>query len=211
MGLLAITGTLRTAKTRTELTIEKDPNANCSPEEHAAYDEEIKRIRDNLPNKKAALKTKTATLATIRSAPSTDALRVSLTSAQAAKAQLEARLDPLRSGSVKPVSANEKRDVEREHKLWTAVRNKRKNIFNDLETTLLDSGAVTKDDLWVCLRATAPEPVLAGTRSLDEMASGRRIQTVSGGCMRCSASWLNLERFEICYTPHGPVVGLCWL
>ena len=127
----------------------QDPEASCSKEELAAYDVEIARLRESLPELKAELKSKQAKLAFTRSAPSNDGLRASVFSLEAQKAEAEARLATLRSGSVKPVSDIEKEAIDKDHRKWRGIRERRKRGFLEIEGLLLDTGTITKDDLWV--------------------------------------------------------------
>lgn len=120
----------------------------------AAYDIEIARLRESLPELKGEFKSKQAKLASIRSAPSTDGLRASVFSLEAQKAEAKARLATLRSGSVKPVSDIEKEAIDKEHKKWRGIRERRKRGFLEIEGMLLDTGTITKDDLWVSADST---------------------------------------------------------
>ena len=120
----------------------------------AAYDFEIARLRESLPELKVEFKSKQAKLASIRSAPSTDGLRASVSSLEAQKAEAEARLSTLRSGSVKPVSGVEKEAIDKDLKKWRGIRERRKRGFLEIEGMLLDTGTITKDDLWVSADST---------------------------------------------------------
>lgn len=88
-------------------------------------------------------------LSTLRSAPTTDALREAVQTLEAEKQEKEERLRELRGGSVKPVSAEEKEAVEGEWKKWKRSRDARKRAYLELEAMLLDSGVITKEALWV--------------------------------------------------------------
>lgn len=120
-----------------------------------AYDIEIARLRESLPELKSELKSKQARLSTIRSAPSTDALRASVSNLEAQKAEAQARLTTLRSGSVKPVSDVEKEAINKDHKKWRGIRERRKRGFLEIEGMLLDTGTITKDELWVSADPTS--------------------------------------------------------
>lgn len=56
----------------------------------------------------------------------------------------------LESGSIKPVSEQEKEEAEKEYRKWKRCREARKKGFRELEGMLLDSGVIEKQDLWVC-------------------------------------------------------------
>ena len=107
----------------------KDPEASCSKEDLAAYDAQIAELREAVPTWKAELKTKQSMLSTIRSAPSTEALRTAVTGLEAQKAEVEQRLATLRSGSVKPVSEGEREEIGRELRKWRGVRERRKRGY----------------------------------------------------------------------------------
>lgn len=98
---------------------------------------------------KAELKTKNAALSALRSAPTTDSLREAVQVLQAKRAESEQRLKVLKSGSIKPVSDAEREEAEKEHRKWKRCREARKRAFRELEGMLLDSGVMSKEDLWV--------------------------------------------------------------
>lgn len=102
-----------------------------------------------IPGLKAELKSKSTALSTLRSAPTTDALREAVQTLEAGKQDMEERLRVLKSRSVKPVSVEEKEAAEGEWKRWKRARDARKRAYLELEALLLDSGVITKEALWV--------------------------------------------------------------
>lgn len=121
----------------------------ATPEELKALDEAINAIRESLPSLKASLKGKQTSLAGIRAAPTTDVLRAEVDSSDRDNKEMEERLSVLRSGNIKPVSTQEKEDVEKMFKEWTRKKNIRRGIFAELEGMILDSGGIGKEELWV--------------------------------------------------------------
>lgn len=97
------------------------------------------------------MKSKSIALLTLRSAPTTEGLRESVQNLQARKQESEERIRVLRSGSIKPVSKEEKEAAEKEWRRWKRAREARKRGFLDLEGMLLDSGVMNKQELWVCI------------------------------------------------------------
>lgn len=105
--------------------------------------------RGSLPQLKTELRSKQLALTTIRSAPSTDALRETVSKLLIQKAEMEQRLTVLKSGNVKPVDARERERIEMEHRKWRGVRERRKRAFSEVEGMILDSGVVGRSELWV--------------------------------------------------------------
>ncbi|KFY23954.1 hypothetical protein V493_05539 [Pseudogymnoascus sp. VKM F-4281 (FW-2241)] len=127
----------------------QDPNATSTPEELAAADSQIAAIRDMIPTLKTELKSKSTALSTLRSAPTTDALREAVQAMETEKRDKQERLRVLRAGSIKPVNVEERDAVEGEWKRWKRTRDARKRAYLELEAMLLDSGVITKEALWV--------------------------------------------------------------
>lgn len=125
----------------------QNPDDSASPEDLKALDEAINATRESLQSLKAAVKSKQNTLANIRAAPTTDLLRAEVKCLESANKEMEERLKVLRRGGIKPVSAEDKENVEMAFVEWTRKRNVRKRIFTDLEGMILDSG-VAKQELW---------------------------------------------------------------
>ena len=104
-------------------------------------------LRKSISTLKATHKTKTASLGVLRSAPTTEALRDLVHKLQMEKADTEVRLQVLRSGKIKPVSAEEKDKAEAEYRRWEKKAAARKRIWKEAEWTMLE--AMTKEELYV--------------------------------------------------------------
>jgi 26S proteasome regulatory subunit (ATPase 3-interacting protein) len=131
----------------------QDPKDSATPEELASLDTSIASLRELIPSLKSTLKAKSTSLATLRSEPTTQALQIAVDSLEKQRDQTEARLKVLRSGSVKPVSKDEKERVEAGYKKWAKKALMRKRMWKEAEGTLLE--AMTKDELyvrWFCPR-----------------------------------------------------------
>lgn len=102
-----------------------------------------------IPTLKTELKSKSTALSTLRSAPTTDALREAVQAMETEKRDKQERLRVLRAGSIKPVNVEERDAVEGEWKRWKRTRDARKRAYLELEAMLLDSGVITKEALWV--------------------------------------------------------------
>jgi 26S proteasome regulatory subunit (ATPase 3-interacting protein) len=113
-------------------------------------DTRISTLREALPSLKADVKSKTTLLSSIKSAPTTDALRDAVAALEAETAEKVERLKVLRSGSVKPVGKEEKEKTEREYRGWMRKREARKRAFREVEGYVLDTGVMRREELWVC-------------------------------------------------------------
>ncbi|ELR03845.1 hypothetical protein GMDG_01374 [Pseudogymnoascus destructans 20631-21] len=133
----------------------QDPNATSTPEELAAADAQIAALRDKIPTLKSELKSASTTLSTLRSAPTTSALRESVQTLETDKEDKEGRLHVLRAGSTKPVNVEEREAVEGEWRRWKRTRDARKRAFGELEGMLLDSGVIGKEALWWLMKDAA--------------------------------------------------------
>lgn len=125
----------------------QDPKDSATPEELASLDASIASLRKVIPSLKATLKVKSTSLATFRSEPTTQALQIAVDSLEKQRDETEARLKVLRSGSVKPVSKEEKERVEAEHKKWAKKALMRKRMWKEAEGILLE--AMTREELYV--------------------------------------------------------------
>lgn len=130
----------------------QDPDDVASPEDVAAMDQEIETIREEIVAAKANQKLLKANLATVNATLSTEDLRGNVIALELEKDEFLARLVPLRSGSVKPVSLEEKTLVDKAWKEWQKNWNVRKKIAMEVwahATEVLPEGT-TKEELWVC-------------------------------------------------------------
>ncbi|KFY63741.1 hypothetical protein V496_03696 [Pseudogymnoascus sp. VKM F-4515 (FW-2607)] len=134
----------------------QDPNATSTPEELAQADALIASLRDAIPTLKADLKSASSALSTLRSAPTTDALREAVQALESEKQDKEERLRVLREGGSKPIDVDERERVEGEWRRWKRARDARKRAYGELEAMLLDSGVIGKEALWDMLGIDGP-------------------------------------------------------
>jgi 26S proteasome regulatory subunit (ATPase 3-interacting protein) len=125
----------------------QDPKDSATPEELASLDKSIASLREVIPSLKDSLKVKSAALATLRSEPTTQALQIAVDNLEKQRDETEARLKVLRSGSVKPVSKEEKERGEAEYKKWAKKAFMRKRMWKEAEEILLE--AMTREELYV--------------------------------------------------------------
>lgn len=125
----------------------QDPKDSATPEELASLDTSIASLRESIPSLKTSLKVKSSSLAMLRSEPTTQALQIAVDNLRMQRDETEARLKVLRSGSVKPVSKEEREGVEAEHKKWAKKALMRKRMWEEAEGTLLE--AMTREELYV--------------------------------------------------------------
>ena len=114
-------------------------------------DREIAEHRESIATLKANEKLLRSNLASVNATVSTDELRSNVDSLGAEKAELLARLGPLRKGDVKPVSIEQKAEVDRLWSVWKRKAEGRKRIAMELwamGTDTLPEGK-TKGDVWV--------------------------------------------------------------
>jgi 26S proteasome regulatory subunit, ATPase 3, interacting protein len=125
----------------------QDPKDSATLEELATLDTSVASLREVIPSLKSALKAKSTALATLRSQPTTQALKISVDNLEKQRDEIEARLKVLRSGTVKPVSMEEKERVEAEYRKWAKKELTRKRMWKEAEGTLLE--AMTREELYV--------------------------------------------------------------
>jgi 26S proteasome regulatory subunit (ATPase 3-interacting protein) len=125
----------------------QDPKDSATPEELATLDTSIASLREVIPSLKSTLKAKSTSLATLRSEPTTQALQITVDNLEKQRGEIQARLKVLRSGSIKPVSKEEKERVEAERKKWDKKALTRKRMWKEAEGTLLE--AMTREELYV--------------------------------------------------------------
>jgi len=114
-------------------------------------DQEIEGIREEIAAAKANERLLKANLVTLNTTLSTEDLRGAVIALELEKEQILARLVPLRSGSAKPVSSEEKRDVDNAWMQWQRQWTTRKKIAMDVwahATEVIPEGS-TKEELWV--------------------------------------------------------------
>ncbi|KAK6335372.1 hypothetical protein TWF696_002151 [Orbilia brochopaga] len=114
--------------------IPQDPDDFASPEEIAEMNVSIESLKERTATLKSELKALQVTLQTLRSLPTADDLDAQLGNLRQEVTDLRNRLEPLRSGDVKPISAEEKQrlqtEVKRVQGLWVARRKWEKDFFD---------------------------------------------------------------------------------
>ena len=114
-------------------------------------DKQIHDLSEEIATAKANEKLLRANLIAVNATLSTDDLRASVITLESEKKEILARLGPLRSGSVTPVSTEEKNEIEKAWKEWSRKAGLRKRICLELWdfcTEEMQEGQ-TKGDLWV--------------------------------------------------------------
>lgn len=128
----------------------QDPNDAFSVEDLAAMDKQIADLREAIATAKALEKLLRANLIVVNATQSTDDVRASIVSLAAEKTEILARLGPLRSGTVTPVSAADKVEVDTAWKLWSRAAGVRKRICLELwDLCTEEMQRQAREDLWV--------------------------------------------------------------
>ena len=129
----------------------QDPKDAVSPESLAAMDKEIADLRESIATVKANEKLLRANLTAVNATLSTADVRASVMALELEKKEMLARLEPLRSGTVKPVSPEEKAEVEKAWNKWSRKANIRKKIFMEVWAHCTEGleGKQAKEKLWV--------------------------------------------------------------
>lgn len=134
-----------------------------SLEDLAAMDKEIDTLRECIATAKSNEKLVRANLISMNATLSTEELRSSVSILEHERKEILGRLNPLRSGDVKPVMPEEKEAVDREWTQWSRKAGVRKKIFMELWefcTEELPEGK-TRRELWVCITVSRkPGPLL---------------------------------------------------
>ncbi len=114
-------------------------------------DKEIADLRESIAIAKANEKLLKANLHAVNATLSTADLHASVTALELEKKEILARLGPLRSGSVKPVSPEEKAEVEKAWTQWSRMANIRKKICMEFWAYCTEEleGEQAKEELWV--------------------------------------------------------------
>lgn len=131
----------------------QDLNDAAGPEEIVAMDHEINDLREQIACTKASDKMLRGNLASVNATMSTQDLRDNVKAFEREKQHLLGRLDPLRSGSVKPISVAEKAVVDQAWKEWSGNARARKKICLEVwayVTEMLPDGK-TEAELWVSI------------------------------------------------------------
>lgn len=128
----------------------QDPSDTVSLDELAAMDKQMDELREAIATAKANEKLLRANLIAVNATQSADDLRAVVITLESEKKQILARLGPLRSGTVTPVSTADKDEVDKAWTVWTRTASVRKRIcleLWDLCTEEMQSQA--REDLWV--------------------------------------------------------------
>ena len=110
--------------------------------------ESLKEDITSAKNEEKALKARLATLGTVMSM---EDLQKNIQSLESEREELLSRLAPLRAGTAKPISAQEKETVDRDWKMWSSRAKTRKKICLELWNMLTEElpEGKTKEELWV--------------------------------------------------------------
>ena len=129
----------------------QDPKDAVSPQDLAAMDKEITDLHESIATAKANEKLLRANLIAVNATLSTADLRASVTALEFEKKEILARLELLRSGSVKPVSPEEKAEVDKAWNEWSRKAHIRKKICMEVWAHCTEGleGRQAKEDLWV--------------------------------------------------------------
>ncbi|MCJ1461864.1 hypothetical protein MMC07_000463 [Pseudocyphellaria aurata] len=127
----------------------QDPSDAVSLDDLAAMDKQIHDLGEAIATAKAHEKLLRANLIAVNATQSTDDLRASIITLESEKKEILARLGPLRSGTVAPVSTADKDEVDQAWKMWSRAASARKRIGLELwELCTEEMQAQAKEDLW---------------------------------------------------------------
>ncbi|KAL9637309.1 MAG: hypothetical protein Q9164_002271 [Protoblastenia rupestris] len=126
------------------------PNDALCLDDLAAMDKEITSLRDEVATLKSNEKLLRSNLASVNATMSTAELRSHVQSLLSEKAEVLARLGPLRKGDVKPVSAAEKEAINYEWTIWKRRSEMRKKMAMELWAmgTEVVPEDKSKEDIW---------------------------------------------------------------
>ena len=129
----------------------QDPNDALCLDDLAVMDKEITSLRDEIATLRSNEKLLRSNLASVNATMSTAELRFHVQSLLSEKAEVMARLDPLRKGDVKPVSAAEKEAINNEWTMWKRKSDMRKKMAMELWAmgTEVVPEDKSKEDIWV--------------------------------------------------------------
>ena len=129
----------------------QDSKDAVSPADLAAMDKDIADLRESIATAKANEKLLKANLMAVNATLSTVDLRAGVMARALEKKEILARLGPLRSGSVKPVSIEEQAEVDKAWNEWSRKAKMRKKICMEVWAHCTDGleGGQTKEELWV--------------------------------------------------------------
>jgi 26S proteasome regulatory subunit (ATPase 3-interacting protein) len=110
----------------------QNPDETPTPEELAEMEARTKELRDETVALNAKLKSLRSTFASISSTLSTADLRESVMLMESERTQILGRLTELRLGTVRPVSEEERKQVDKDLKRWKKIAAARKSIAKDM-------------------------------------------------------------------------------
>jgi 26S proteasome regulatory subunit (ATPase 3-interacting protein) len=122
--------------------VQKQDDLPCpDPEELRSLDKEIEAIREKLSVLKEEVKSKTASLSTLKGSKTTSQIKESIEAIKIENQQMTDRLTNLQSGNVKPISPAEKAKIDKDYELMRKEWSSRKKMFNNIW------GQITNADL----------------------------------------------------------------
>ncbi|KAF2096523.1 TBPIP-like protein [Rhizodiscina lignyota] len=125
----------------------QDPADAATPEHLAALDAAILSLQEETTALRSQATGLKSTLSALNATLSTADLRAAVADLEAKHAEVTTRLDKLRKGDVRPISAEEKQLVEKEEKKWETVARKRKAIVKEMWTLVKDIATETGKNL----------------------------------------------------------------
>ncbi|KAL7272100.1 hypothetical protein RUND412_005110 [Rhizina undulata] len=138
----------RTSGKQTVYHAVQNPKDSASPEELKAMGEIIEATKADNATLKSELKELQATLNSLKATPTVISLQESVALLQTEIQEIESELFPLRSGSIKPVSMEDKATVDTEYVRLERLIRVRMKQFKDFWGTICDSNDVNPAELW---------------------------------------------------------------
>lgn len=125
----------------------QDPDSSPSASDLSEIDQKTQLLRDETKSLTTVIQSLRASLSDIQSSLTTAELQASVADLTAQKCEMEARLAKLRSGSLQPVTREERENVNRKLKSVTQVANRRRGIVKDMWGMIAESWTGEKADL----------------------------------------------------------------
>ncbi|KAG8529324.1 uncharacterized protein KY384_005960 [Bacidia gigantensis] len=141
-------------KTFSEMGLPSQKQDNdCKRKNLSVMDQRISSLRDDIATLKSNEKLLRSNLLSVNATLSTQELNSTVHSLESDKASLRTRLGPLRKGDVKPVSLQEKAEVDHLHARWSKEAVGRKRIALELWLMVTEDlpEGMAKDDFWDAL------------------------------------------------------------
>jgi 26S proteasome regulatory subunit (ATPase 3-interacting protein) len=108
-------------------------------------DSTISTLKASNPTLKSALKSATAKLATLKSAPTKTELETTIYNLTSENKVKKEKLDAFLNGRVSQVSKEDVGKVEKEYKYWAVKKRERKRAYEGLEDLLM--GGMTREEI----------------------------------------------------------------